>query len=249
MKRLGMVALMGLLVTPFVTNAAIETTITVEASHTAHYAGQTPLSLGAGAAITGPFGFLVPPTAYNQWMDPYQAADTIPGFVDLTGFGSLIEVSAVGTWDNGNEGGASGPGGNGVFRTTQGVYSSFGISQLSADLNTLVGVFIDETNVPWIFDTPPAALSEGVHSMTSPELNQIFAIGDLLTMINVPTGATRLYLGMHSEYDWTAASGSVDATVKAVPEPSSLIIWSALGLGGAAIGYRNRKKKQPEANV
>lgn len=222
--------------------AAVETIVTVDATDTVHFANR---NLGQIQA-TVPNGAIIPPNApssSNYWGDAYEGS-TLPAFVDVTGMGPILNISAVGTWQATNALAASGPGGNGVLVLTQGVYAELGVSQLHAALNTLVGVFTTDTS-PIVGSVTPATLSTLVgDDMTTPELNQAFAIGALLNGIVVPEGATGLWLGIHNGYDWSGGQGSVTVTVEGVPEPASLAVWSILGLCGAA--YARRRKQTVE---
>ncbi|CCI18634.1 conserved hypothetical protein [Microcystis aeruginosa PCC 9807] len=119
--------------------------------------------------------------------------------------------------------------------------SENGISDITAPLNSLVGVFLDNSQPDL---TPaPAALdfsSIGLNfSSLAPQVKQVFFIGDGLTGTNsgavqnfiVPTGATRLFLGTMDIFEWNNNTGSFSVTVQAVPEPSTIFGLGILGLG------------------
>jgi hypothetical protein len=78
--------------------------------------------------------------------------------------------------------------------------------------------------------------------MTSPALGQAFAIGSALGGVNVPNGASRLYLGLHNGFEWTNNSGLVEVTIegtdRVVPEVGGFVVWS--GLLALAIGLHRR---------
>ena len=102
----------------------------------------------------------------------------------------------------------------------------------------------------------------GTHFATlSPDLQQIFFIGDGLTGTGsgsvqtfiAPAGATRLYLGVADGYQWNNNTGAFDVCVNCgsvpelsaglvVPEPST---WAMmlLGFGGLGFGGYLRSKK------
>ena len=98
-----------------------------------------------------------------------------------------------------------------------------GISDLFAPVNSLIGVFLDNSQP----DSTPApatldfstALSRDFTTL-SPLLKQAFFIGDGLTsgavlqQFNVPLGATRLYLGTMDGFGWFNNNGAfiVDVT-------------------------------------
>lgn len=81
-----------------------------------------------------------------------------------------------------------------------------GISDIRAPVNSLLGVFLDD-NQPDTTPSPSALNFELIGtnlSFLSPELKQVFFVGDGLTgtgtgdiqVFEIPTGATRLFLGL-----------------------------------------------------
>ena len=115
----------------------------------------------------------------------------------------------------------------------------------------LAGVFLGP-NTP--SGPAPAQLSGTSYSSISPGLDQIFFIGDGLTgtgsgtvqTFYVPTGATRLYLGVIDDGGYYDNTGTIIATITAseqvstTPAPSAwvLMISGLVGLGFVA--YRRR---------
>lgn len=164
--------------------------------------------------------------------------DTIPSFVDVTALGSMIDISATGLWTHGPCCAPTGPEGKGVAETSQDRYGIFGISLLTADLNMLVGVFLDDLE-PMLGSVPDSLSTEDGDDMTSPLLRQAFAIGAGLENLTVPDGATRLFLGMHDGFEWTNNSGRVEVHIKrSVPEPATITI---LGIGLLGIASLRRR--------
>lgn len=119
--------------------------------------------------------------------------------------------------------------------------SQNGISDITAPINSLVGVFLDNSQPD--STSAPAALnfsSIGLNfSSLAPQLKQVFFIGDGLTGTGtgavqnfiVPTGATRLFLGPMDGFGWKGNTGSFSVTVQAVPEPSTIFGLGILGFG------------------
>jgi hypothetical protein len=128
-------------------------------------------------------------------------------------------------------------------------------------LNALAGVFLGP-NVP--SGAAPAQLSGTTFSTLSPGLDQIFFIGDGLTGTGtgavqdffVPTGATRLFLGILDDGGFfdnrgvitavISSSASVSPGPSAAPEPSS---WAMMLAGLAAIGGAMRSRRKPAVSV
>jgi len=241
MTRLGSgCALLVCLFWPLVAPAAIETTITVEATQTVHFGTQTAKSLED--AVPPGFGSGSPASHHNFHLDAFHP-ETLPGYVDLTGFTGTLTLTATGEWNSGNDGSAaSGPGGNGDSVIPFGTYTSFGVSQIIADMNTLVGVFTSDEG-PSILSMPDIlnALTDDMHN---PQLNQTFVIGDGIEGLIVPDGATKLYLGRQDTHAWNTATGSVEVQVEGfdvvtfnvdpVPAPGSLLVMGLFGLSGLA---------------
>ncbi|OYY93835.1 MAG: hypothetical protein B7Y41_10130 [Hydrogenophilales bacterium 28-61-23] len=124
-----------------------------------------------------------------------------------------------------------------------------GISDVTVPLSSLVGVFLDGSQ-------PDLSLAPGAPDFRligldfdalSPELKQVFFIGDGLTSTNavqqffIPVGATRLYLGTMDGYGWTGNNGSIVVTVDAVPEPET---YALLLVGLGLVGAVTRRRKQ-----
>lgn len=140
--------------------------------------------------------------------------------------------------------------GDGFISHTPGAEN--GLSNVTAPINSLVGVFLDDTQPS--LSAAPAALDFTGNlnfSTLNPSLRQVFFIGDgqagsLAQQFFVPTGATRLFLGTMDGYEWNNNSGSFTLDVSyfspsAVPEPETYAFMLA-GLGAMALFARRRRK-------
>ena len=110
-----------------------------------------------------------------------------------------------------------------------------GIADVTAPLNSLIGIFLDGQQ-PNLAGPAPAPLSfttpaELSYASLSPGLRQPFFIGDGLTgtgtgtrqVVNIPAGATRLFLGTMDGFGWFNNVGVFAVTVTqgtASPPPS-----------------------------
>jgi hypothetical protein len=167
----------------------------------------------------------------------------------LTGFaaGTALSFSGVGGFLN-EPGTPVALDGYGAFSMDA---SNFGISGVqNIGVSALVGVFLDNA-VP--NGTAPAARDDGVSfASISPELGQIFFIGDGLTgsgtgsvqQFFAPTGATRLFLGSSDGFGWYNNIGDARVTIDytaagVVPEPAS---WAMLIAGFGLVGATMRRR-------
>jgi hypothetical protein len=118
----------------------------------------------------------------------------------------------------------------------------------------LLGVFLSDS-VP--AGVAPATLSfagNTAFASLSPQLQQVFFIGDGLTgtgtgtvqQFMVPTGATRLFLGLADGFvagglpgGYENNTGSFAINVSAVPEPASALLLAA---GMALVGWQRRRQ-------
>lgn len=197
------------------------TEVTVPGTSCIYFAGQEDLSV------------FVPSGDSDFDADVADAADTMPVWVDVTGLGDMISITATGTWGH-DPSWTSGPDGRAANDPTRAVYTDLGISAVSGgQLNALIGVFLTDV-APSLADVPDS-LVWGMDDMASPELQQAFVIGASLSGITVPVGATRLFLGLNNGYEWNNNVGEL--TVRVVPVPAAVLL-GVLGLGAAGIGLR-----------
>jgi PKD repeat protein len=184
-------------------------------------AGQTQPELEAAY----PSQLYVPP----YYGDTLESAGTLPPCVAVCGRGKL-SISAQGLWSHTPylaEYG-TGPDGYGANSYTHSEYMDLGgISEAIAPRNTLVGVFLTNDLPDPDPTARPPSLELGVHSMTSPELQQAFAIGSGLVDVRIPVGATRLFLGLKNGYEWINNSGQVFVDVTHDCCPVKLISLTA----------------------
>ncbi|MGB2863104.1 MAG: hypothetical protein WBC05_07240, partial [Sedimentisphaerales bacterium] len=146
----------------------------------------------------------------NFHNDTALIANSIPPSIEVYSGGKL-SISAAGVWNRyADIYSGTGPDGFGFYDDTHDEYVNLGgISRVIAPLNTLVGVFL--TNDPPDPRAKPISLTLG-DDMTTPEIQQAFAIGSSLENIAVPEGATRLFFGLNDGGEWNNNVGSVEVT-------------------------------------
>ena len=222
----GILTAVAMVGVPALATAGLIADVTVLGTHSVFLAG-----VPTGTYGSGDYGVVDTDLLTDLNLD-----DTRPIAIDVTGY-SQLSVTAAGFWSH-TPTPDSGPDGKGYGDPTHLAYEGFGIARLdTSNLNLLVGVFTDDT----AFDGrgAPTRLSLGTDDMSMPGLQQTFGVGSALWLINVPFGATTLYLGLNDGYQWSNNSGSVSALVSSVPEPATLLL---LGIGLAGLGYRRRRK-------
>lgn len=173
------------------------------------------------------------------------APDQSPILVAGIAAGASYTFSVTGVVDNGGGYPAMNPDGADFFSHFAGAQN--GISDITAPINSLIGVFLD-ASLPTTAGAPlDFSGTEGLNfASLSPTLNQAFFIGDGLDNASniqtflAPTGATRLYLGTMDGYDWTNNTGSFEVSVTAIPEPSTYGLL--LGASFLAFTWIRRRK-------
>ncbi|MBS0265732.1 MAG: PEP-CTERM sorting domain-containing protein [Planctomycetes bacterium] len=177
--------------------------------------------------------------------------------VEFTGFplvaGQRLLFSVTGTVSNGDFGSTDGPEGNASNVGPFNEGSENGISNITAPINALLGIFLGPDQ-PDLSPAPAAlsfaTLAERDFLELLPELKQVFFIGNGRTSLNatqtfvVPVGATRLFLATMDFSEYPNNSGAFDVEMSAVPEPATFACFGALGLvllGGGLRANRHRK--------
>jgi hypothetical protein len=186
-------------------SAEIEHLVTVPGTACVFFAGQDPVLLAADY----PRDRMGPGDHDNFHHDATLKANTMPPSIEVSS-GATLSLSASGVWGH-CPGCTSGPDGVDFYDDTHDEYVTLGgISRAIAPLNTLVGVFLtDESPDP---RARPMSLFPGA-DMTTPDLQQAFAIGSGLEYVTVPEGATRLFFGHNDGYCWNDNVGSVEVAV------------------------------------
>ena len=209
-------------------------------------AGTSDLWL-SGAAV----GTLASTNDYLSNAAPFLAPTQIVG-------GATYTFSVTGSVSNTNSGTRYAPDGNSKNFISHDAHAQNGISDITAPMSSLIGVFLNG-DVP-LSGGKVTALNFntiGLNFATlSPELNQVFFIGDglastksdkntstLIQTFVAPTGATRLFLGTMDGYEWNNNSGSFSVEMTVVPEPATYAALFGIGtLGFVAIRrYLGRK--------
>jgi hypothetical protein len=123
-----------------------------------------------------------------------------------------------------------------------------GIADATAQLSSLMGVFLD-ANQPDLSPAPGGLNFSGAGGMDflslSPLLKQPFFIGNGLTAgaavqeFVIPAGATRLFLGTMDGFEWNNNGGSLEVTISSVPEPSTLLLF---GAGLVAVSFVRKRR-------
>lgn len=156
--------------------------------------------------------------------------------------GMMLMFSVTGSVSNSDSASGLSPDGAGFISREPGTEN--GIANVIAPISSLIGVFLDSSQPS--FSIAPVGLDFETFGLTfatlSPSLSQPFFIGDGLDgggefqQFEVPSGATRLYLGTMDGFQWTGNFGSFTVTV--IPAPSAAAL---LGIGGLMATGRRRR--------
>ena len=134
MKKLIMIVVCGFVLMAVSPVFAGVTIINVSGTASPYFAGQT---LPVPTATTG--------DSPNYHLDQADV-DTIPPWVDVSGYSAILSITATGSWGHGPV--LSGPDGYAGFDPTHQEYIDLGISPvLNTQLNALVGVFLFAVSV------------------------------------------------------------------------------------------------------
>lgn len=228
---------------------------TLNGSDSIWLAGRTDLTIPA-ASDPWPGGML-----RHGGPTPEEIQETRPPGFSVSG-GDVIKVldpaSGGISFFNGFGGTVYGPEGNGIPGSSS-ITSFGGISGYLGTQGALVGVFLTDdipaTGAPATLDFTAGGL--GVDFLTlSPEIGQVFFIGNGVTSANVvqefiaPGTATRLFLGITDAFGFNGAPGAFDDNdgayririginedpsnpVTPLPEPAT---WAMLGIGMLLLG-------------
>jgi hypothetical protein len=188
-----------------------------------------------------------------------------PGAALPSGTNRVLTFSSiVGRWSPSNSLSSDcGPDGThfSVFAAGTDVYSSDGISgviRTDAEM-FLVGAFLSDLEPqspgPARLDFSPAAIGTEFLTLT-PQLNQVFFIGDGLTgtdsgtvqRFSIPNSATHLYLGVADAYYMQGMPGyygdnygTLATTFSVVPEPSTFALLGSSAFGLLVFVGRRRR--------
>lgn len=223
--------------------------LTIQGSDAIFLAGRTDITIPSASEPWDILGRHGGPT-------PEEIKETIPPFISVNP-GDIIRVAdaAIGGVSFFNGFGAPFFGPEGNLGGSSNLQSLGGISGYKGTQGPLVGVFLDNSipsssPAPATLDFTPGGSGPGIEfSSLSPELRQIFYIGDGVRNkgefqeFTAPTGATRLFLGIPDGFGFVGTPGAYDDNDGSyqvnigtnqipvdVPEPGTLAGLAMFGL-------------------
>lgn len=174
------------------------------------WAGPNGAKMGTGQAYGSPVEFPVTLTAGDalQLTNVNGQATNDPDLAKVNANGEFTGGGTLGIYDD---------------EAAEITGSEHGMSQITAPLNALVGVFLDDNTPDDDGPIPPAldfsTQGERDYTSISPKLRQPFYIGSGQTSdgvqqsVIVPKGATRFYLGTMDGHEWSNNVGGFNATI------------------------------------
>jgi hypothetical protein len=176
-------------------------------------------------------------TASLEDVAPQQSPTQVTGVCFTAGATLSFSASGICKW--GPDGPDAPPDGLVAFIGSHVPGDENGMSNIVGPSMALVGVFLDASQPS--FSTPPATLDFSTAAsrdflVLSPQLRQVFFIGDGLTSTNavqsfeVPAGATRLFLGPLDGFGWHNNVGSFEVQVldSCLPTDARRTTWAGV---------------------
>lgn len=233
--------------------------VTIDGADAIFLAGRTDLVIPPAAdAWTGPGDYLI----RHGGPTPEEILETLPPSIPVAGGDEIRVLDPVSggiNFFNGFGPPYFGPGGNGISGSN--LTALGGISGYIGPQGPLAGVFLDDSvpsagPAPATLDFSPGGLGIDF-SMLSPELRQVFYIGDGADSMGdfhtffAPAGATRLFLAIPDGFGFVGGPGAYDDNdgayrvrigvneVPDIPEPAGAGL-AAIALVGLSTICRRR---------
>jgi|SRR5580698_1981545 MYXO-CTERM domain-containing protein len=143
-----------------------------------------------------------------------------------------------------------GPNGISDYFTSHGSGAQNGISDITVNVDALVGVFLgplepDLSSAPGPLDFSVSGAE--AYTTLDPELQQLFFLGAGGTgqTVVAPAGSTRLFLGMMDGFGWDNNTGAFDVTIQnttsTVPDSAELCWLAPMAVVAASALLRRRR--------